>query len=221
MMNNISQSPCCKAGDHNYVPVIYFGNYRPLASWTWIVMFPLTIPRCGYQHAVIKGTFTQLAVLLQRGAALPRGAVNWIQLIATGIFTLAGGSLAARGKLGPWANLRCRCARFGTNPPACEAVPCVKAPFRPLADVPLPLTHVWNSALCKRSSGNGAARQHSVLCKSGLMFPLYRRSTVWLSTSPTQPLTHWYQVRCLLQNPIFVKQGQTLTGKVVLRSNKR
>jgi len=47
------------------------------------------------------------------------------------------------------------------------------------------------------------------------------QSTVWLSTSPTQPLTHWYQVRCLLQNPIFVKQGQTLTGKVVLRSNKR
>jgi len=47
------------------------------------------------------------------------------------------------------------------------------------------------------------------------------QSTVWLSTSPTQPLTHWYQVRCLLQNPIFVKQGQTLTGKVLLRSNKR
>ena len=83
-----------------------------------------------------KGAFTQGAVLLLRGAALPYGAVNWIQLISTGIFTLAGGSLAARGKLGPWANLRrhCRrCARFGTNPPAGEAVPCVKVPFRPLA----------------------------------------------------------------------------------------
>ena len=47
------------------------------------------------------------------------------------------------------------------------------------------------------------------------------RATVWLSTAPTQPLTHWYQVRCLLPVPIFVKQGQTLSGKVHLRSNKR
>jgi histone-arginine methyltransferase CARM1 len=47
------------------------------------------------------------------------------------------------------------------------------------------------------------------------------QSTVWLSTAPTQPLTHWYQVRCLLQNPVFVKQGQVLTGRVVLKANKR
>lgn len=44
---------------------------------------------------------------------------------------------------------------------------------------------------------------------------------VWLSTSPTETLTHWYQVRCLLQNPILVKQGQTLMGKCVLRCNTR
>lgn len=47
------------------------------------------------------------------------------------------------------------------------------------------------------------------------------QSTVWLSTAPTQPLTHWYQVRCLLETPVFVKLNQTLAGKVVLRSNKR
>ncbi|ESO10254.1 hypothetical protein HELRODRAFT_72919 [Helobdella robusta] len=47
------------------------------------------------------------------------------------------------------------------------------------------------------------------------------QTAVWLSTAPTQPLTHWYQVRCLLQTPIFVKQSQTLSGKVVLKSNKR
>uniref|UniRef100_T1JIP0 type I protein arginine methyltransferase n=1 Tax=Strigamia maritima TaxID=126957 RepID=T1JIP0_STRMM len=45
--------------------------------------------------------------------------------------------------------------------------------------------------------------------------------TIWLSTSPTEPLTHWYQVRCLLETPIFVKEGQLLTGKVVLVANKR
>uniref|UniRef100_A0AAG5CV74 Histone-arginine methyltransferase CARMER n=1 Tax=Anopheles atroparvus TaxID=41427 RepID=A0AAG5CV74_ANOAO len=44
---------------------------------------------------------------------------------------------------------------------------------------------------------------------------------IWLSTAPTEPLTHWYQVRCLLQTPIFVKQGQVLSGKVVLAANQR
>ncbi|KAK3090314.1 hypothetical protein FSP39_010867 [Pinctada imbricata] len=44
---------------------------------------------------------------------------------------------------------------------------------------------------------------------------------VWLSTAPTETLTHWYQVRCLVQTPVLVKQGQTLTGKCVLRSNTR
>ena len=46
-------------------------------------------------------------------------------------------------------------------------------------------------------------------------------STVWLSTAPTEPLTHWYQVRCLLETPLFVKQGQLLAGTVVLFANKR
>ncbi|KAJ8306635.1 hypothetical protein KUTeg_017180 [Tegillarca granosa] len=44
---------------------------------------------------------------------------------------------------------------------------------------------------------------------------------VWLSTAPTETLTHWYQVRCLVETPVLVKQGQTLTGKCVLRCNKR
>ncbi|XP_028837171.1 histone-arginine methyltransferase CARM1 isoform X2 [Denticeps clupeoides] len=47
------------------------------------------------------------------------------------------------------------------------------------------------------------------------------RMTVWLSTAPTEPLTHWYQVRCLLQTPLFAKTGQTLSGKVQLIANKR
>jgi len=47
------------------------------------------------------------------------------------------------------------------------------------------------------------------------------QQAVWLSTAPTQPLTHWYQVRCLIDTPIFVHKGQTVTGRVVLQSNKR
>ncbi|XP_076813293.1 histone-arginine methyltransferase CARM1-like [Clavelina lepadiformis] len=46
-------------------------------------------------------------------------------------------------------------------------------------------------------------------------------STVWLSTAPTEALTHWYQVRCLLRSPLFIKAGEVMLGKVVLRSNKR
>ncbi|KAL3869119.1 hypothetical protein ACJMK2_041841 [Sinanodonta woodiana] len=46
-------------------------------------------------------------------------------------------------------------------------------------------------------------------------------NSVWLSTSPTETLTHWYQVRCLLPTPVLVKQGQTLRGHVTLRCNKR
>jgi len=46
-------------------------------------------------------------------------------------------------------------------------------------------------------------------------------STIWLSTSPTEPLTHWYQVRCLIEEPILCVQGQLLKGKVVLQANKR
>ncbi|XP_063770028.1 histone-arginine methyltransferase CARM1-like isoform X1 [Pseudophryne corroboree] len=45
--------------------------------------------------------------------------------------------------------------------------------------------------------------------------------TVWLSTAPTEPLTHWYQVRCLLQTPLFAKEGETLSGKVLLQANNR
>jgi len=45
--------------------------------------------------------------------------------------------------------------------------------------------------------------------------------TIWLSTAPTEPLTHWYQVRCLLETPIFSKAGQLLTGKAILQANQR
>ncbi|KAL3289938.1 hypothetical protein HHI36_023321 [Cryptolaemus montrouzieri] len=47
------------------------------------------------------------------------------------------------------------------------------------------------------------------------------QQTIWLSTGPTEPLTHWYQVRCLLEHPLLLKQGQVLTGRVLLVANKR
>ncbi|KAF0301386.1 Histone-arginine methyltransferase CARMER [Amphibalanus amphitrite] len=47
------------------------------------------------------------------------------------------------------------------------------------------------------------------------------QQTVWLSTAPTEPLTHWYQVRCLLRHPLPAKEGQMLTGRVLMVANQR
>ena len=46
-------------------------------------------------------------------------------------------------------------------------------------------------------------------------------SQIWLSTAPTQPLTHWYQVRCLFLKPLTVTQGQTVHGYATLHSNRK
>lgn len=43
----------------------------------------------------------------------------------------------------------------------------------------------------------------------------------WLSTAPTQPLTHWYQVRCLFPQPFLVTRTAQLIGKVELKANKK
>ncbi|KHN88140.1 Histone-arginine methyltransferase CARM1 [Toxocara canis] len=45
--------------------------------------------------------------------------------------------------------------------------------------------------------------------------------TVWLSTAPTEPLTHWYQVRCLYDKPLMVFAGQTVRGNVSMLANER
>ncbi|KAI3386574.1 hypothetical protein SNEBB_009490 [Seison nebaliae] len=45
--------------------------------------------------------------------------------------------------------------------------------------------------------------------------------TSWLTTAPGQPLTHWYQVRCCLPNPIFVFKGEILKGHIEMIANKK
>lgn len=56
--------------------------------------------------------------------------------------------------------------------------------------------------------------------------PLFRalqgsQTQVWLSTSPTEPLTHWYQVRCLFTSPLFVQECQTITGSLRMYANAK
>ena len=45
--------------------------------------------------------------------------------------------------------------------------------------------------------------------------------TIWLSTAPTEPLTHWYQVRCLFPNPIYASAGDRLVGRLLMTANTR
>jgi len=44
---------------------------------------------------------------------------------------------------------------------------------------------------------------------------------VWLSTAPTEALTHWYQVRCVLKQPLFGQVGEHLVGEVLMTANNR
>lgn len=36
----------------------------------------------------------------------------------------------------------------------------------------------------------------------------------WLTTAPGAPTTHWYQLRCVLVQPLYVMAGQEITGKL-------
>ncbi|XP_073393501.1 probable histone-arginine methyltransferase CARM1 isoform X1 [Physcomitrium patens] len=36
----------------------------------------------------------------------------------------------------------------------------------------------------------------------------------WLTTSPGSPTTHWYQIRCLISQPLCVLAGQPVTGRL-------
>jgi histone-arginine methyltransferase CARM1 len=44
----------------------------------------------------------------------------------------------------------------------------------------------------------------------------------WLSTAPGLPVTHWFQLRCLLETPLVVAQpGATVRGELRLLAHNR
>jgi hypothetical protein len=43
---------------------------------------------------------------------------------------------------------------------------------------------------------------------------------VTLHTGPGYPVTHWYETRMLLNEPIGVNRGQELPGHLLMRANK-
>ncbi|KAK1390473.1 putative histone-arginine methyltransferase 1.3 [Heracleum sosnowskyi] len=54
-------------------------------------------------------------------------------------------------------------------------------------------------------------RIHGMACWFDVLFD---GSTVqrWLTTAPGAPTTHWYQLRCVLSQPLFVMPGQEIVG---------
>jgi hypothetical protein len=46
--------------------------------------------------------------------------------------------------------------------------------------------------------------------------PIYSTVQRWLTTAPGSPTTHWYQLRCVLSQPIYVMAGQEITGRLHL-----
>ena len=83
-----------------------------------------------------------------------------------------------------------------------------------------PIKHETNFLLCsEKDLHNISIPLHFVASQTAQMHGLAfwfdvafigSKQTIWLSTAPTEALTHWYQVRCLLKSPIFAKVGEQL-----------
>ncbi|KAK7412937.1 hypothetical protein VNO78_04716 [Psophocarpus tetragonolobus] len=66
-----------------------------------------------------------------------------------------------------------------------------------------------------RFTATVGARLHGLACWFDVLF---NGSTArrWLTTAPGSPTTHWYQLRCVLSQPIYVSAGQEITGRMHL-----
>ncbi|KAH1091271.1 hypothetical protein J1N35_018528 [Gossypium stocksii] len=96
--------------------------------------------------------------------------------------------------------------------------------FDPRLLVCLPMCHVLNFNEIKEEdlyeidiplkfTASVGTRVHGLACWFDVLF---NGSTVqrWLTTAPGAPTTHWYQIRCVLSQPIYVMAGQEITGRL-------
>ncbi|XP_047332564.1 probable histone-arginine methyltransferase 1.3 [Impatiens glandulifera] len=98
--------------------------------------------------------------------------------------------------------------------------------FDPRILVAPAITHVINFSSIKEEAlyeidvplkfkASVGTRIHGLACWFDVLF---NGSTVprWLTTAPGAPTTHWYQLRCVLSQPIYVMPGQEITGRLHL-----
>eukprot|EP00891_Asterochloris_glomerata_P005667 jgi/Astpho2/5667/e_gw1.00079.85.1_t len=61
---------------------------------------------------------------------------------------------------------------------------------------------------------------HGIACWFDVLFEGSAQQR-WLSTAPGQPTTHWFQLRCLLEEPLYMQRGSTVTGELHLKAHNR
>ncbi|KAI4317591.1 hypothetical protein L6164_025452 [Bauhinia variegata] len=88
-------------------------------------------------------------------------------------------------------------------PPAFHVIDFSKVKEEDLYEIDIPLRFI----------ASVGARVHGLACWFDVLF---NGSTVqrWLTTAPGAPTTHWYQLRCVLSQPIYVMAGQEITGRL-------
>ncbi|KAI3927967.1 hypothetical protein MKW98_023568 [Papaver atlanticum] len=91
--------------------------------------------------------------------------------------------------------------RFLVAPSICHPLDFLSLKEEELYEIEIPLSFV----------ASVGTRVHGLACWFDVLFD---GSTVkrWLTTAPGAPTTHWYQLRCVLSQPIYVMAGQEITG---------
>ncbi|OIW19598.1 hypothetical protein TanjilG_18408 [Lupinus angustifolius] len=95
--------------------------------------------------------------------------------------------------------------RLLVAPPTFHVIDFTKIKEEDLYEIDIPL----------KFTASVGARVHGLACWFDVLF---NGSTVprWLTTAPGSPTTHWYQLRCVLSQPIYVMAGQEITGRLHL-----
>ncbi|KAG6617953.1 hypothetical protein I3842_Q139900 [Carya illinoinensis] len=93
--------------------------------------------------------------------------------------------------------------RLLVAPPIFHVIDFLKIKEEDLYEIDIPLRFI----------SSVGTRVHGLACWFDVLFD---GSTVprWLTTAPGAPTTHWYQLRCVLSQPIYVMAGQEITGRL-------
>ncbi|KAJ8636443.1 hypothetical protein MRB53_010710 [Persea americana] len=93
--------------------------------------------------------------------------------------------------------------RLLVSPPIFHTLDFTRIKEEELYEVDIPLNFI----------ASVGTRVHGLACWFDVLF---NGSSVqrWLTTAPGAPTTHWYQLRCVLSQPIYVMAGQEIDGRL-------
>ncbi|GMH08309.1 hypothetical protein Nepgr_010149 [Nepenthes gracilis] len=93
--------------------------------------------------------------------------------------------------------------RLLVAPAACHVIDFTSIKEEQLYEIDIPL----------KFTASVGTRVHGLACWFDVLF---NGSSVqrWLTTAPGAPTTHWYQLRCVLSQPVYVMAGQEISGRL-------